>query len=127
MKRTTLFLLCAPFFLLTLSGCWFIIGGAVGAAGVYGASKDTVEGATDKSYESLWESALAICKVRGAIMVEDELRGEFEAKIDSSRVWVSLMRITQATTKLKVSARKFRFPNLSLAQDLYTKIIEQAQ
>jgi hypothetical protein len=31
--------------------------------------------------------------------------------------------LTRATTRIKISARKFHFPNLELAQDLFVKIV----
>ncbi len=114
-------------FLLNSAGCIFILGGAAGALGAYGVSRDTVQGETDKPYDSLWSAALTVGRIRGTIKAEDNLKGYIELQADSSRVWIRLIRLTQATTRLRISARKYHFPNLDLAQDFYVKIIEQAR
>jgi len=128
MRKKTLHSLLVVCFLITASGCApLIIGGAVGALGAYAVSKDTIQGETDKSYESLWESAVYLCRSRGVIRSEDMVSGRIELNTESSRVWIRLIRVTRSTVRLRVSARKFHFPNMALAQDIYVKIIEGAR
>jgi len=111
-------------FLFSACGCApLIIGVAAGGLGAYAVSKDTVQGETDKNYEALWKSALAVSKARGLIQEENESAGYIVLGAESSKVWIKLIRLTQATTRLKVSARKYRFPNLQLAQDIFIRII----
>ncbi len=128
MKRVgVLFLLLAM--TVNLSGCVVAGIAVVGAAAVggYAVSKDTIQGETDKNYDILWESALSVARIRGTIKKEDSMSGYIELQTDSSKVYIRLVRLTEATTRLKVSARKFHLPNISLAQDIYLKIIEQAR
>jgi hypothetical protein len=126
MRKAILFLI--PCIFLTISGCApLIIGGAVGALGGYAVSKDTIEGATDKSYDSLWEAALTVSKIRGQIKYENKTKGYIESEAESSKVYIRLIRLTVSTTRLRVSARKYHFPNMSLAQDIFVKITEQAR
>ncbi|MDD5119880.1 MAG: DUF3568 family protein [Candidatus Omnitrophica bacterium] len=114
-------LLC---YLLSICGCApLIIGAAAGGLGAYAVSKDTVQGNTDKRYEALWDSALNVIRTRGLIQEEDFAAGYIEAGVESSKVWIKLTRLTQATTRVKVSARKYHFPNMELAQDVFVKII----
>jgi len=127
MKKTLFLCFFLPMLLLNITGCIFILGGAAGALGAYGASKDTIQGDTDKPYESVWNSALEVSRIRGIIKQEDALKGYIELQADSSRVWIRLIRLTQATTRLRISARKFHLPNLDLAQYFYVKILEQAK
>ncbi len=127
MKRSALILLLLSLALVNLSGCVFIVGGAAGALGAYGLSKDTIAGDTDTPYDNLWNSAMTISRARGTVTKEDNLQGIIELKADTSRVWIQLIRITQMSTKVQVSARKHHLPNLSLAQDIYIKILEQAK
>jgi hypothetical protein len=115
MKKTILSLCAAAFIISNLYGCWFLVGGAVGAAGAYVISKDTVQGATDKPYDKLWGAAVRIGRVRGTITEEDRQRGYITLEADSSRVKIRLVRLTSATTRLRV-----------LAQDLYVRILEEA-
>ncbi|HTZ11036.1 MAG TPA: DUF3568 family protein [Candidatus Margulisiibacteriota bacterium] len=126
MKRI-LYPLLAFFLILTISGCWFIVGGAAGAAVAYAASKDTIQGETDKDYDLLWNAAVKVCRIRGKVQSENYSKGEIELGADSSKVWVQLIRITQATVRLKVSARQYHFPNMNLAQELFTKIMDEAK
>ena len=126
MKKILLFLI--PCIFVSILGCApLIIGGAVGAVGGYAISKDTIQGETDKSYDSIWEAVLTVSKIRGEIKYEDKTKGYIELEAESSKVYVRLIRLTAAATRLRVSARKYHFPNMSLAQDIFTKIMDQAR
>ena len=114
--------------LFLICGCApLIIGGAVGALGGYAVSKDTIQGETDIDYEDLWNSAVEVIRMRGIPQYEDNLKGYIRAEIDSSRVWVRLIRLTKTATRLRISARKYHFPNRTLAEELYIKILEEAR
>ncbi len=112
-------------FILPLAcGCApLIIGAAAGGLGAYAISKDTVQGDSDKDFELLWESALSVSRQYGIIQQENISTGCIELTASSSKVWIRLVRLTRATTRIKISARKFHFPNLELAQDLFVKIV----
>lgn len=113
---------------ITLSGCVpLIIGAAAGGMGAYAVSKDTIQGETDKPYDLLWDAALRVSKIKGAIKEADVDKGYIEMEADSSRVGIKLIRLTHATTRLRIWARKYHFPNLDLAQDMYVKILEEAK
>jgi hypothetical protein len=45
---------------------------------------------------------------------------------DSSKVWITFIRLTRATTRIRIAARKHHLPNLALAQDIYVKIVNEA-
>ncbi|MCM8780586.1 MAG: DUF3568 family protein [Candidatus Omnitrophica bacterium] len=126
-KIISLFLLLIT--LLNLSGCLgaLIIGGAAGALGAYAVSKDTIQGETDKPYDTLWNAAVMIGKIRGTIKNQDSVKGYIELEADSSKVWIRLIRLTRATTRIRISARKHHLPNIELAQDIFVKIIEQVR
>ncbi len=104
-----------------------IIGGAVGALGGYAVSKDTIQGESDKSYDALWDSALMIGKIRGTVKYEDKTKGYIELEAEASKVYIRLIRLTLSTTRVRVQARKYHFPNMSLAEDIFVKIMEQAK
>jgi len=126
MKKLVLVLIIITFVSVNMLGCApLIIGGAVGALGGYAVSKDTIQGETDKSYDRLWEAALTVSRIRGEIKYEDKTKGYIELEAESSKVYVRLIKLTVATTRLKVSARKYHLPNLGLAQDIFVKIMEQ--
>jgi hypothetical protein len=112
---------------LVSAGCWplFLVG--AGGAGVYATSKDIIQGDTDVSFESVWDAAMTVSKVRGAIKKQDFDKGSIEVLEGKARVWITIEKLTQATTHLRVASRKYKMPNLELAQIYYTKIIDQAK
>jgi hypothetical protein len=127
MKKIAAFFVLSLLF-LNIAGCApLIIGAAVGAVGGYAVSKDTVQGETDKPYEDLWNAALTVSKIRGTLIAENYPSGTIELDVKPTKVWIRLIRLTQATTRIRISARRYHFPNLELAQDLFVKIMEQAK
>ncbi len=121
-------IILAPFILLSAAACApLIIGAAAGGLGAYAISRDTVQGDSDKSYESLWESAVNVAGTAGLIQQENSATGYIELSAASSKVWIRLIRLTQATTRIKISARRFHFPNIGLAQELFVKTITGAK
>ena len=128
MKKTRIFYCLIIFVLWAVSGCApLIIGAAAGGLGAVAVSKDAIQGDTDKSYDSIWNAALTVSRIRGAIKKEDYTRGNIELVSDSSRIWIRLIRLTHATTRLRISSRKHHLPNLDLAQDIFVKVMEEAK
>ncbi len=112
------------FALPALCGCVpLIVGAAAGGLGAYAVSKDTVQGDSDKNFDLLWGSAINVGRQYGIIQQENISTGYIELTADSSKVWIRLIRLTQATTRIRISARKFHFPNMELAQDIFVKIV----
>ena len=128
MKKTIIFCTAAFFMLMSITGCIpLVIGGAVGVVGGYAASKDTIQGDTDRPYDSLWYAADGLSRARGIVRQEDSVRGYIEVYEGKNRVWISLARLTTSSTRVKVSSRnKYHLPNLNLAQDYFVRILEQA-
>ncbi|MCX5710894.1 MAG: DUF3568 family protein [Candidatus Omnitrophica bacterium] len=124
-KAAFLFVLAAT--VVNLTGCWFIVGGAAGAAGAYVMGKDYMEGNTDRPYESLWNATMTVARIRGKIQQEDIAGGYVEVAVDSTLVKIHLTRVSQSATKVKVAARKHHMPNLTLAQEIFIKIMEEAK
>lgn len=127
MKKAIFIYFFLPLVLLNIMGCIFVLGGAAGALGAYGVSRDTIRAETDKPYDMLWNSALTVSRIRGTIIQEDSQKGYIELQVESSRVWIRLIRLTQATTRIRISARRYHLPNLDLAQDIFVKIMEEAR
>jgi len=127
MKRILFSVSIIPFIFISLGCVPLIIGGAAGALGAYSVSKDTIQGETDKPYGALWSSAVMVSRIRGTIKQEDSTKGVIELGDGPNQVWIRLIRLTQATTRLRISARKYHLPNVELAQDLFVKIIEEAK
>jgi hypothetical protein len=114
---------------LALSGCApLIIGGALGVVGGYAISRDTVVGAADKDYELLWDASLETANSLGIVKKQDRQRGTLQFNIGSSNlVIVSLEKMTAKSTRLKVSARKHRFPDLKTAEAVFIRIMDTVE
>lgn len=127
MKKLLALFVFIPFLVTGLSGCVPVFLMAVGGVGVYSISKDTIQGDTDTSYEELWDSALKVARIRGTVKQEDFNRGYIEIDAKPNKIWIQFVRVTVAATKIKVSARKYKLPNIDLAQEVFIKIIEEAK
>lgn len=111
---------------LLSSGCIFIIAG-VGAFGGYAISRDTIQGESDKNFDSMWSSSLKVLNILGNVDTEDRKKGVLEASIDSSKAKVIIEQLTPKTVRMRVSARKYMMPNITLAQKIYIKVIQNAK
>jgi hypothetical protein len=127
MKKVIALLLLIPFLTVGFCGCIPVFLMAVGGVGVYAISKDTIQGDTDTPYEALWDSALRVARIRGTVLQQDFNRGYIELDSAPNKIWIRFTRITAAATQIRVSARKYKLPNIDLAQEVFVKIIEEAR
>lgn len=127
MKKFLFFLSLISFIFISAGCVPLVIGGAAGALGAKALSKDAVQGETDKSYDSLWNAAYTVSRIRGTIRQEDSIRGYIELQVGSSKADIRLIKLTHATTRIKISARKYHLPDIDLAQELFVKIMEEAK
>ncbi|MDD5348046.1 MAG: hypothetical protein PHT59_05475 [Candidatus Omnitrophica bacterium] len=126
MKRATVSALLIPLLCLSVAGCApILIGAAVGGVAMYAVGRDTIQGDTEMGYESLWDSGMQVAKIRGTVLQEDSNRGYIETDVQGGRLRIHFLRVTPAVTKVRVSARtKLKMPDLALAEQVFTKIIE---
>ncbi|MCX5711494.1 MAG: DUF3568 family protein [Candidatus Omnitrophica bacterium] len=124
MKKIALVCFLAAF-CFSLCGCLFIFGGAVGAAGVYVVGKDAVQIDSDKSSESAWTAAMAVARIRGTVKEDDVSNGVIKAQVEGNFIWITITRLSPNTCRIKVAARKHHFPNITMAQEILLKIIEE--
>lgn len=112
--------------LLFSSGCIYLVVGSVGALGGYVVSPDTVEGVLDnKAQGDVWQAAVDIIGVMGIIEESNEPGGIILAKIQGTKVTITIMEISADTVKLSVKARKAFLPKIRLSQDIYSKIVQK--
>ena len=121
------FVLCI-FLMVGACGCVapLLLVGA-GAVGGYAVTRDTFEGITSKSQDEIWDAANKVATIMGAVEGNDRRRGEIDAKINGASVHITLVQVNLTTTKLRVKARKGIFPSIGIAQEVYTKIINQLE
>lgn len=124
-KANFVFTIVLSFCLLS-SGCIYVVAG-VGVLGGYAISKDTIQGETDRSFESLWGASLDVLDIMGLVYTEHKSKGVIEAKVNSSDVKVAIEELTPKTARLRVSARKYLLPDINLAQKIYIKIVQKSE
>lgn len=112
---------------LLTSGCVPLIIAGAGAVGGYAVSRDTFEGTTARGQEELTEAASRVGSIMGTIIDNDRRRGELYARIQGANVYITVVPINMTTTKLRVKARKGIFPQIGIAQEVYTKIMNQLE
>lgn len=110
---------------LMLSGCVPLVIAGAGAVGGYSVSRDTVEGVTASSQDEIWDAAQKVLAIMGTLSESDRNKGEMKGQVNGATVTVSLLPINLTTTKLRVKARKNILPRVGVAQDVYTKIMNQ--
>ena len=110
---------------LSLSGCIYLVVGGIGAMGGYIVSPDTVEGITDKDENLVWDTAVETMSIMGLIEEQNEESGVIFASVNAAKVTVKIMTLSPDSTKVSVKARKAYLPRISLAQDVYVKIMSR--
>jgi hypothetical protein len=129
MKYTAkhLHIVLAAFLCVFQSGCVFLVVGAAGAVGGYAVSRDTFEGVSSKGQEELMASAHKVLSIMGTITDERPKDGEIVAMVNGNHVTVDVIQINLTTSKLRVKARNTIFPRIAVAQEVYTKIMNQLE
>jgi len=111
--------------LLSLSGCVYLVIGGIGALGGYVISPDTIEGLSNNDDLTVWDSALEVTTIMGAVEESSEDAGIIISMIGGSKVTISITRLSEGTTRLRVKARKHHLPKIQVAQDIYVKIMSR--
>ena len=109
--------------IFALQGCIYLVVGGIGALGGYVVSPDTVEGLTEVDETALWDTSIEILSVMGSITESKEEGGVILAKVSGTVVTVSIIPMSEVSTKVRVKARKSMFPKISVAQEVYVKIL----
>ena len=117
----------AAFLCVFSSGCVFIVVGAAGAVGGYAVTRDTFEGVSSKSQEELLASAHKVMSIMGTILNERPKDGEIVGTVYGAHVTIDVVQINLTTSRLRVRARKLIFPRIGIAQEIYTKIMNQLE
>ena len=109
--------------LLLNTGCIYLVVGGIGVLGGYIVSPDTVEGLTESSPQALWDAVEEIVPIMGTIEEEDKDAGIMTAKVNGAVVTITIMPVNKTTTRFRVKARKHHLPKITVAQDVYLKVL----
>lgn len=107
------------------SGCVYLVLGGVAAVGGYTVSPDTIQGETEKDYDEVWDVAVDVTSIMGKIDYKSDKIGEISALVNGSRIRIDLSQLTPTMVRIKVKARRSFFPSISVAQDVYVKIMRR--
>ena len=115
------------FLISSLAGCvpMVLVAVGAGAVGGYAVSRDTFEGISAKGQDEIWDAANHILAIMGEVRNTERKSGSIEAVVSGVKVTVSVIPVSLTATKIRVKARKSIFPRIAVAQDVYTKIIQQ--
>lgn len=109
--------------LLPLSGCIYLVVGGIGAVGGYIVSPDTVEGLTENDAGAVWDTAVEVLSIMGLVKEDSEASGLILADVNEAKVTVTIVSLNQSMTKVTVKARRAFLPKISIAQDVFVKIM----
>ncbi|MCB9756967.1 MAG: hypothetical protein H6753_00925 [Candidatus Omnitrophica bacterium] len=125
--KKSFFSIALVLFLLTGSGCFYLVIGGVGALGGYAISPDTVEGmVSGYTMQDIWQAAVDTVSIMGLIEEKNEIAGVVVAKVSGAHITVTVAEPVADTVKLRVKARRGMMPRIKLAQDIYTKIVQRS-
>jgi len=127
MAKQSFKILLAAFICIFSSGCVFLVIGGVGAVGGYAISRDSFEGVSSKGQEELFAAAQKVLSIMGTISDARPKDGEIVAMVYGNHVTVDIIQINLTTSKLRVKARKDLLPSVGVAQEVYTKIMNQLE
>jgi len=123
-NKVVQFFLILPI-LFNLSGCVYLVVGGIGALGGYIVSPDTVEGVTETDSKEVWDAAIDVVSIVGVIMDRQKDAGIIKAKSGRTNITITIVPLSSTTTKVSVKARKTFLPKISLAQEIYVKIMSK--
>jgi hypothetical protein len=103
-----------------LSGCAALLAGA--AIG-YEVSPDSVKAEFNSSYDRAYNVSLDVAKAMiGSIDMQDKEAGWIKSESEGNNVAIHIVKVTEETTEITVSARKYATPRVQFARNILAKI-----
>ena len=99
-------------------------GGAVG----YAVSADSVKADFDTSYEKACSVSLDVAKAMiGSIDMSDKATGWIKSESEGNNVAIHIVKLTEGTMQITVSARKYATPRAQFARNILAKISKKLE
>jgi hypothetical protein len=123
-KRTRIFKVVILFAMILaaplLSGCFALLaGGAIG----YEVSSDSVKADFDTSYDRAYDVSLDVAKAMiGTIDMSDKATGWIKSESEGNNVAIHIVKLTEETVQVTVSARKYATPRVQFARNILANI-----
>ena len=110
---------------LTTSGCALFLIGA-GVAGGYAISNDTATATIDRNFDAVWPVVKDELQHMAMLAKENKTAGTLEAQTaDKTRIWLTLVHVSDKGVKLSVKSRKNMFPRPQTAQQLMERVLKR--
>lgn len=123
-KRSRIFNVAILFSLILavplLSGCFALLaGGAIG----YEVSPDSVKADFDTSYDRAYNVSLDVAKrMIGTVDISDKAAGWIKSESEGNNVAIHIVKLTEETVQVTVSARKYATPRVQFARNILANI-----
>ena len=127
LRNNILALYLVVLFSVGICGCGVVIVAGLGALGGYVISPDTVEGVVGYSDKELYTAAIDILSIMGTINEQLKSQGHIVANVAGATTTLDIIPMSKSSTKFRVKARKWVFPKMAIAQDVYMKIVRRLQ
>jgi len=103
-----------------LSGCFALLaGGAIG----FEVSADSVKAQFYTSYERAYRVSLDVANdMVGSVAMADEITGWIKSDSEGNNVAIHIVKQTDRTVEITVSARKYATPRVQFARDILAKV-----
>ena len=112
---------------ILLNGCIVIVAGTLGAVGGYVVSPDTVEGITNRTFDEVVGAVEDVVGIMGTIQDKSRVGGYFLAIVQGNKVTINVSQASKTAVKLTVKARRLVFPRITIAQEVYVKIMKKIE
>ena len=89
--------------------------------------RDSVRQIVDVSYEHTYGVCLEVLKSMGSVTKDDPKDGEIKAHMHGSTVTLHIKKKAVNKTEIIISARKYMFPNLSIAGGVLYQVLDKLQ
>lgn len=103
-----------------VSGCVALLaGGAIG----YEVSADSVKADFDASYDRAYTVSLDVANAMiGTVDLADKAAGWIKSESEGNNVAIHIVKLTEETTQVTVSARKYAAPRVQFARNILANI-----
>ena len=87
--------------------------------------KDSGQQTFNMPFDNVYEASLSLLKKSGSVTAENEKAGTIKAVVNKNDIHVQVKKITEKTTQLVVSAKKFFLPKPEIANGILLQISEK--
>jgi hypothetical protein len=88
-------------------------------------AKDYAQETFNVTEERAYDVGLQVIKMAGKVKMENKSSGVIEAEVDGAGVTLKLKKLSEKSTQVTISARKFGFPEVAIASGVMYQLSKQ--